>query len=258
MKSFLTFVVANFLFFCPPVIAGEYFHNVPAKWESEFRRVMENLTASLGEFDIDMVAWPSSDEAPFLDGKRVERGQYVSGRQGEDGKDRVLMVLEIDLNELEGGHPHMLSVIAHEYFHVYQRFQNPTLNRRFSIKWLIEGSAAVFESMYLKDFEQVSDYAAKAQLKHAKPGEFGASMEKYENQEVNYGTSTAMVLSVCKDFGFQRMVDFWKRQPTDENWKQIFEEVFEISVARFYEKGKGAPLTSLRVSDMGELGRILF
>ncbi|MDA7510123.1 hypothetical protein N8612_00470 [Verrucomicrobia bacterium] len=254
MKTFLTFGMAYFLSFCPSVMAEEYFHDVPAKWESEFRRVMKNLRTCLGEFDIDIVAWPSSDKAPFLDGKRVAGGQYVSGRRDGSGKDRIMMVLEIDVSELEGGHPHMLSVIAHEYFHVYQRLQNPSLNRGLSIKWLIEGSAAVFESMYLRDFEQVSDYAETAQLRHAKSSEFGAKMEEYENQEVNYGTSTAMVLSACKEFGFQRMVDFWKRQPSDENWKQIFEEIFGISVERFYEEGKGVPPSSLRVSDMGELG----
>jgi hypothetical protein len=258
MKPFLTFVVASFLFCCQPVIAEEYFHNVPEKWESEFRRVMKNLTACLGEFDIDIVAWPSSDEAPLLDGKRVERGQYVSGRRDENGQDRILMVLEVDLNELERGHAHMLSVIAHEYFHVYQRLQNPSLNGGFRIKWLIEGSAAVFESMYLNDFEQVPDYAKTAQLKHAKSRDFGVRMEKYENQEVNYGTSTAMVLLLCREFGFQRMIVFWKRQPTGENWKQIFEDVFEISASRFYEKGERVSLADLRVSEMGDLKRIRF
>ena len=257
MKTFLAFGVTYFFFFSS-VVAEEHFHHVPAKWESEYRRVMNNLTGCLGDFDIDVVAWPSSDEAPLLDGKRVEGGQYVSGRRNEAGQDRILMILEIDLNELERAHPHMLSVIAHEYFHVYQRLQNHSLNRGLSIKWLIEGSAAVFESMYLNDFEEVSDYAERAQLKHAKASEFGARMESYENQEVNYGTSTAMVLLACKEVGFQGMVDFWKRQPNNENWKQVFEEVFKISVAQFYEDGKRVPLASLSVSDMGNLKRIRF
>ena len=241
-----------------PVVADEYFYNVPEKWEIEFRRVMKNLTANLGLFDIDIVAWPSSDEAPLLDGKQVEGGQYVSGRRNEEGQERVLMVLEIDQNELERKHPHMLSVIAHEYFHVYQRHQNQALNDGFSIKWLIEGSAAVFESMYLRDFEHVRDYPEKAQLRHAKAEDFGAKMERCENQEVNYGNSVAMVLFACKDHGFQRMVDFWKRQPTDKNWKQLFEEVFEFSVEQLYAEGRRTPFSSLRISDMGDVRQIRF
>jgi hypothetical protein len=152
----------------------------------------------------------------------------------------------------------MLSVIAHEYFHVYQRHVNPSLNRGFSVKWLIEGSAAVFESMYLKDFEKKPNYAKSAQLRNAMPTAFGAKMEKYENPEVNYGTSTAMVMYACRNTGFQGMVDFWKRQPTDENWKKIFEEVFEIGVERFYAEGKRASLKDLSLSDMGDLRRIRF
>lgn len=43
-----------------------------------------------------------------------------------------------------------------------------------------------------------------------------------------------MVMYACRNTGFQRMVDFWKRQPNDENWKEIFKDVFEFSVEQFY------------------------
>ena len=243
---------------CDAYCAKEHFHDVPADWEGAFRRVMGNVTGRLGFYDIDIVAWPSSDKPPVIHGKRLKGGQYVSGGKDADGKERVLMVLEIPESERKDKHPHMLSVIAHEYFHVYQRHVNPSLNRGFSIKWLIEGSAAVFESMYLKDFEKNPNYAKNAQLRHALPAAFGAKMEKYENPEVNYGTSTAMVMYACRNTGFQRMVDFWKRQPNDENWKEIFEDVFEFSVERFYAEGKRASLDDLSLSDMGDLRRIRF
>jgi hypothetical protein len=243
---------------CDSYCAKEHFHNVPADWESKFRRVMGNLTGRLGFYDIDIVAWPSSDDPPFIHGKRLKGGQYVSGVKDANSRERVLMVLEIPESERKRKHPHMLSVIAHEYFHVYQRHVNPSLNRGFSIKWLIEGSAAVFESMYLNDFEQIGDYSKSAQLRHAVPADFGATMEKYENREVNYGTSTAMVLFACRNTGFQRMVDFWKRQPNDENWKQIFEDMFDVSVERFYAQGRRQALNKLRISAMGDLKDIQF
>ena len=243
---------------CDSYCAKEHFHNVPADWESKFRRVMGNLTGRLGFYDIDIVAWPSSDDPPIIHGKRLKGGQYVSGVKDANSRERVLMVLEIPESERKRKHPHMLSVIAHEYFHVYQRHVNPSLNRGFSIKWLIEGSAAVFESMYLNDFEQIGDYSKSAQLRHAVPADFGAKMEKYENREVNYGTSTAMVLFAYRNMGFQRMVDFWKRQPNDENWKQIFEDVFDVSVERFYAQGRRQALSKLRISAMGDLRDIQF
>ena len=243
---------------CDSYCAKEHFHNVAADWESKFRRVMGNLTDRLGFYDIDIVAWPSSDEPPTIHGRRLKGGQYVSGGMDAKGRERVLMVLEIPESERRRNHPHMLSVIAHEYFHVYQRHLNPSHNRGFSIKWLIEGSAAVFESMYLNDFEQIGNYSQSAQLRHAVPADFGAKMEKYENREVNYGTSTAMVLFACRNMGFQRMVEFWKRHPNDENWKQIFEDVFEVSVERFYAEGRRAALNKLRISAMGDLKDIQF
>ena len=50
---------------------------------------------------------------------------------------------------------HRYSVIAHEYFHTYQMTQNKHANKydnhptSFKTKWLIEGSAASFESIYI-------------------------------------------------------------------------------------------------------------
>ena len=57
---------------CPTDCATEYFQDVPKDWESDYRRVMDNLTPLLGFFDIDIVAWPSSDPPPSLDGHSVQ------------------------------------------------------------------------------------------------------------------------------------------------------------------------------------------
>ena len=243
---------------CPTDCATEYFQNLPEEWESDYRRVMDNLTPLLGFYDIDIVAWPSSEPPPTLDGHSVQPGQYVGGRDDQRGRHRTLMVLEIDLNELRNQHAHRLSVIAHEYFHVYQRNRNPSLRGRFDIKWLIEGSAAVFESMYLDEYEREPNYYQTAQLRHADPQSFGAPMEHYENGEVNYGTSTAMVLLACKEVGFQRMIDFWKRRPTNQNWKRLFEDTFGMSVEALYAAGQAGGLDELKLSAMGSLKTIRY
>lgn len=243
---------------CQHPCAVEYFSKAPDKWLADFRRVMGNLTPHLGFFDIDITAWPSSDDAPTIQGQTLQRGQYVSARIEPDGVERTLMVLEIDLNELEQDHPHRLSVIAHEYFHVYQRFWTPKMNEEFRIKWLIEGTAAVLESMYLNEFEQVSNYFQTAQLRHAKVEDFGPKMEHYDNAEVNYGTSTAMVLFACREVGFQRMIDFWKKGPANHTWKRIFAETFGVTVQQLYTEGKTAELNQLSLTAMGELSSIKF
>ncbi len=54
------------------------------------------------------------------------------------------------------------------------------------------------------------------------------------------------------------MVHFWNRQPNDENWKQIFEDVFDVSVERFYAQGRREALNKLRISAMGDLKDIQF
>ena len=238
--------------------AKEYFYEVPKAWEIQFHRVVGNLSQLLGGYDIDIVAWPSWREPPIMHGKSLEGGQYVSGGHGGGGQRRVMLVLEIVQDELKQQHPHMRSVMAHEYFHVYQRHVNPSLGEDFSIKWVIEGSAAVFESMYLRDFEQVSDYAETAQLCHAVPDDFGLRMESYANRDVNYGTSTAMVLLACREGGFQRMLDFWKRRPSNANWKQLFEALFHVSVEQFYRECQDVSPETLDLSRMGSLHQMRF
>ena len=64
--------------------------------------------------------------------------------------------MEINNNEFLQDHIHRYSVIAHEYFHTYQMTLNKHANKyddhptSFKTKWLIEGSAASFESIYIQ------------------------------------------------------------------------------------------------------------
>ena len=80
---------------CPAYCASEHFFNVPEAWETDFRRVIGNLTSLLGFFDIDIVAWPDTDKTPTLDGQTIDSGQYIGGHRNLDGQERTLMVLEI-------------------------------------------------------------------------------------------------------------------------------------------------------------------
>ncbi len=235
-----------------------YFHDVPPQWRTEFHRVLGNLVELLGDWEVEIIAWPSNREPPIHFGRRLDKGQYVSGRRTETGQNRVLMVLEIDAYEQAHQHPHRLSVMAHEYFHVYQRHANPALNDKFAVKWLIEGSAAVFESLYLRDFERVPDYWERSQRPHVRASQLGGAMERYDNPDTNYGTSTAMLLYACRETGFQGLVDFWRRRPNNENWKAHFEAVFHQPVDQFYEQCRRIKPENLSLAPMGALNDIRF
>ncbi|MAV64092.1 MAG: hypothetical protein CMG00_02755, partial [Candidatus Marinimicrobia bacterium] len=104
---------------CVPPI--DIFYNIhqslPQDWVTEFYVIMNNLTniipANQNYFDeLSIYAWNSNVADPYLG---IQGGTYVGG--SEDG---FYMVLEINEMEFEWNHMHRYSVIAHEYFHVYQ------------------------------------------------------------------------------------------------------------------------------------------
>ena len=65
-------------------------------------------------------------------------------------------MMEINNNEFLRNRIHRYSVMVHEYFHTYQMTLNKHGNKyddhptSFKTKWLIEGSAASFESLYIQ------------------------------------------------------------------------------------------------------------
>ena len=131
--------------------------SLPIDWVTEFYIIMDNLTtmipANQNYFDdLIIYAWNSNVEDPY---PGIQGGTYIGG--SDDG---FYMVLEINEMEFAWNHMHRYSVIAHEYFHVYQLSINQPMNEpnggynpnTFSIKWLIEGTATTFESMYVQNY----------------------------------------------------------------------------------------------------------
>ena len=143
---------------CVPQIEITYniHESLPIDWIIEFYLIMDNLSdiipANQNYFeDLTVYAWNSNVEDPY---PGIEGGTYIGG--SDDG---FYMVLEINQMEFEWNHMHRYSVIAHEYFHVYQLSINQPMNEpnggynpnTFSIKWLIEGAATIFESIYIQN-----------------------------------------------------------------------------------------------------------
>ena len=228
--------------------------SLPIDWVTEFYIIMDNLTtmipANQNYFDdLIIYAWNSNVEDPY---PGIQGGTYIGG--SDDG---FYMVLEINEMEFAWNHMHRYSVIAHEYFHVYQLSINQPMNEpnggynpnTFSIKWLIEGTATTFESMYVQNYYDynyfLNDliYTDLSDNIHTNPSIF----EDYSsnNIDINYTSSVFMVLVLAKeliDLGHSeenafKMIfeEFMLTGAKNSNWENYFLDIFGFSVNDFYE-----------------------
>jgi len=235
--------------------------SLPDDWVSEFYIIMNNLSTLIPAYqnyfeNLTVYAWNSNVEDPYLG---IEGGTYIGG--SDDG---LIMVLEINEMEFEWNHMHRYSVIAHEYFHVYQLSINQPMNEPnggynpngFDIKWLIEGTATVFESMYLQNYYNynyfINDliYADLSNSIHANPSIF----ESYNsnNLDINGSSSVFMVLVLAKELielghseedAFKMIFkDFMLTGAKNSNWEDYFLEIFGFSVYDFYTSLQLYPL----------------
>ena len=235
--------------------------SLPNDWVSEFYTIIDNLSelipANQNYFDeLTIYAWNSSVQDPY---PGIVGGQYIGG--SDDG---LIMVLEIYDMEFVWDHMHRYSVIAHEYFHVYQLSINEPMNQPngqynpsgFDIKWLIEGTATVFESMYVQNYYNynyfINDliYADLSYFIHTNPSIF----ESYnsDNIDINGSSSVFMVLVLAKELielghseedAFKMIFkDFMLTGARNSNWESYFLETFGFSVYDFYTSLQLYPL----------------
>ena len=241
---------------CVPQIEITYniHESLPIDWIIEFYLIMGNLSdiipANQNYFeDLTVYAWNSNVEDPY---PGIEGGTYIGG--SDDG---FYMVLEINQMEFEWNHMHRYSVIAHEYFHVYQLSINQPMNEpnggynpnTFSIKWLIEGAATTFESIYIQNnydynyFLNELSYTSISDLIHENPSVF----ENYNsnNIDINYVSSTFMTLVLAKElmalghseeYAFKMIFkDFMLTGAKNSDWQIFFLDTFGFSVDDFYD-----------------------
>jgi len=181
-------------------------------------------------------------------------GSYVGVENG-----LPIMVLEIPNSEFTYDHIHRYSVISHEYFHVYQRSLSEPMNQYndnpngIDIKWLIEGAAASFESIYIRNNYNYNYFSAQSHVDTmvtTDPSVF-ESYDSYE-MDINYSSSVFMTLVLAKELiksnyseedAFKLIYkDFMLADPTNLNWETTFESVFNITVSDFYESVKTYPV----------------
>jgi len=226
--------------------------SLPKDWVNEFYLVMTNLdkvipvkptkgniinSSNFGSLDI--YTWNSSTDKPFKNKIGNSTGAFFSSN--ERGR---YVVLEIPADEFKYNQIHRYSVIPHEYFHA---FQFSLSNNFFDIKWLVEGAAASFESLYTQQYYNKNHFKwaqNKVHIAVVNNPEIFESYDESREEDKNYSSSVFMVLALVKelkklDFTEEKAFklifnDFWRKNPSKDNWKKVFQEVFNITLENFY------------------------
>ena len=237
-----------------------YLHSsLPDEWITEFNTIMNNLESTIPAYkrigfpdSMNIYAWNNSVPSPYTDPNgNTMQGASISG----NGTD-FWMVLEIPNDEFTNNSSHRYSVIAHEYFHVYQHSLSPAFSvgsdgefnnpNAMDVKWLIEGAAATFESLYIQENYGIN-YFEEGQAWGVQDDVLSdpASYEYFSKEDNNYANSVFMILALVKELenvgfstekAFQSIFKvYWEQDPKNTDWKNKFEEVFTIDVDTFYE-----------------------
>lgn len=219
--------------------------SLPSSWVSEFNSIyaiLESLTPIGAENynRVEIYAWNDNTADPYAG---IDGGAYIGGNDCTKQ-----FVTEIPQAEFDNSDWHRYSVVAHEYFHLYQMHQNIHQGRTrddpngFSIKWLVEGAAATFESLYI--LEKYSNNYFTKQNSLSSVLDNPASLESYDIEDPNYSNSVYLNLALVKELvsagktetqAFTLVLNtFMAQKPTNSNWKTIFASTFGFSVESFY------------------------
>ena len=228
--------------------------NIPSWYTENFYEIMANLhdvlpfVATQLNYYFDVYVWAEGDNLPFCHkytSKLCRNGSSLSANRSDiTGGTNVWMqiVLPDDAFFADGAPSekgHKYTVVAHETFHVYQR-SFPDVPS----KWLREGAAATFESLYSQQFlDEDYFFHFSSDIDQAYLAD-PTILEKDETEDPNYSSSVFMVLVLANELQKQgiseteayRLIlkDFWERAP-GENWKPTFQELFDTNVENFYE-----------------------
>jgi len=239
--------------------------SLPKDWVNEFYLIMNNLDKVIPLMptnyfsSLDIYTWTcksylqqvehtlqlincidSSTDKPFKNKIGNTTGTSFFGRARGS-----FMVLEIPEDEFKYNRIYRYSLIPHEYFHAFQF--SLSNNFFFDIKWLAEGAASSFESLYTQQYYNINYFLGDQ--KHVNiavinnPKIFESYDESIE-EDRNYSSSVFMVLALVKelkklDFTEEKAFklifnDFLRKNPSKDNWKKVFQEVFNITLEDFY------------------------
>ena len=236
---------------CPEFTFNNNLHSsLPNEWVEQFKIIMVNLdkvtpVKTTSYFcSLDIYAWLDTTDKPFKDKIGNTGGTSISGN-----KNGLFMVLEMPSSEFTYNSIHRYSVIPHEYFHVYQLSLSKNMyDGVFDIKWLIEGTAATFESLYTQQYYSINyfkDAQTRVNIAVMNNPNIFESYKNSRDEDMNYSSSVFMVLALVnelkklnlsEDKAFKLILnDFMNKNPTNGNWKNVFQEVFNINLESFYQ-----------------------
>ena len=237
------------------VVINEHIHSsLPADWINEYNTIMTNLKNLLPLYQtyyncIDIYAWNDEvpDPYPGIDG-----GAYISVKNNDDHQ--KLFVIEVNNDEFLWNHINRYSVIAHEYFHTYQMTLNSHMNKyddhptSFKTKWLIEGTASSFDYLYIQQYYSQNKFSSNQIIVDSAATQNPSIFENYgnDNKDINGASSLFLVWVLAKELqlaghseskSFRLMCkDFMQANPNKENWPDVFQTTFNMSVSDFYSK----------------------
>jgi len=166
--------------------------SLPKDWVNEFYLVMNNLDKVIPVkptnyfSSLDIYTWNSSTDKPF----KNKIGNYTGACICGDWKYSRFMVLEIPADEFKYNYIHRYSVIPHEYFHAFQMSLSKNFyDGKFKIKWLTEGAAASFESLYTQQYYNINHFKwaqNKVHIAVVNNPEIFESYDESREEEKNY------------------------------------------------------------------------
>ena len=231
-----------------PVVITEYIHSsLPSDWRSEYQTIKSNLSDIFPLYaanysKVDIFAWHGDTSNPYTaQGLSNPCGACISGVS----QDHLHMILQISAFEIDNNLYHRYSVIAHEYYHLYQTSISDNF-WDFGVKWLIEGAAASVESIYMQQYYNYSYFTNDFPSLSSKTNTTPEIYEDYNSSsdDINYSSSVYLILHLSKKLmnaGHSeatafRMIfkDFLEQHPTSTNWKTIFQSTFGFTVDQFY------------------------
>ena len=232
------------------IVFNYRFHeSLPSEWTAEVPKIFNNLeqiipTPQISWFPstLNVYAWVDNVSRPF--GEQYS-GQCICGN-GEE----YWMSLEMTVDDFASENIFKYALIAHEYFHVYQitmseNFANSSDDPNgFDVKWLKEGSASVFQHLYIQEHYGQNEFSSYVGNITESSLNEPSNYESYSYQDMNGSNSHFLTLALVKeleangastDNAFKIVLkDFWLNNPSNLNWKTKFQEVFGFDVESFY------------------------
>ena len=273
MKNILCLIILTFILSCSssdkdvPIetipTEFDFKYNIhtslPSDWTTEFYKIMKVLEGLIPSkpndyfYELPIYAWNSSADKPYKDKIGNASGASISGNGASiNGK---YMVLEIPKDEFEFKQMHRYSVIAHEYYHVYQMSLSENFFKgkdNIELKWMSEGGAATFESLYIQQhysFNYFKDAQTNVDIAAINTPSIFEKYSTSSSKDSNYSSSVFMFLALTKELqkngsteseAFKLVLkDFWIKNATNSDWKTKFQEIFNMSVDQFYTSLKG-------------------